>query len=498
LTELSSFSPTPSLDRVATVSVSASAPEATALGLLVSSDGRAVECLGLSPNALAAAGFDGEVGSTLVVPAANGPLMVAIGVDGSRTSGATRLREAAAAFARAAASHERLAIELDGLDGMDRERAAQALVEGVLLGRYRYDALRAEQRSTPLSDLTLVTAEDDWVAVSRGGERGRLFAAAQMLARDLGNTPHSHLNARGLGEFAAQLGAQRGLDVQLFDAGRLAELGCGGLLAVNRGSSEPPCMIRLGYRPENPTGHVAFVGKGVMYDSGGLSLKPSDPVHAQMKNDMLGAAAVLAACSALPELACRTEVTAYLMCTDNMPSGTAMALGDVITIRGGKTVEVEDTDAEGRLIMADALVIAAEEKPDAIVDIATLTGSALRALGPWISAVIGNDQRVVDQVTAAAEATGEPVWQLPLHRTYRPQLASLVADLKNVAPIGWPDAIMASLFLSEFVGDVPWAHIDIAGTAYENTDRGWLAAGSTGVGARLLLQLALDFTKPAP
>jgi leucyl aminopeptidase len=202
---------------------------------------------------------------------------------------------------------------------------------------------------------------------------------------------------------------------------------------------------------------------------------------------------VLAACAELRDLGCRTQVTAYLMCTDNMPSGTAMALGDVITIRGGRTVEVEDTDAEGRLIMADALVLAAEEQPDAIVDIATLTGSALRALGPWVSAVLGNDQRVIEQVESAAEKTGEPVWQLPLHRPYRDKLNSLVADLKNVAPLGWPDAIMASLFLSEFAGDTPWAHVDIAGTAYADSARGWLTPGSTGVGARLLLQLALEF-----
>jgi leucyl aminopeptidase len=257
-------------------------------------------------------------------------------------------------------------------------------------------------------------------------------------------------------------------------------------------------MIKLTYRPARPTGQLALVGKGVMYDSGGLSLKPNDPVHAQMKNDMSGAGAVLAAVATLAELDCATAVTAYLMCTDNMPSGTAMALGDVITIHGGTTVEVEDTDAEGRLIMADALVLAVEGEPDAIVDIATLTGSALRALGPWMAALLGTDERVLAQVEAAAAATGEPVWQLPLHRPYRPKLESGVADLKNVAPPGWPDAIMASLFLSEFAGEVPWAHIDICGPAQNDVDRGWHTAGCSGFGARLLLELALGFSPPSP
>jgi leucyl aminopeptidase len=368
-------------------------------------------------------------------------------------------------------------------------------VEGTLLARYRYDALRARPQGKPVRELMLTAADPD--AIARGSRRGRAFAAAQMLARDLGNTPHSHLNATRLDEVATRLAAERGLEVEIFDETGLAELGCGGLLAVNQGSAQPPRMIKLRYRPEHPTGHLALVGKGVMYDSGGISLKPSDPVHAQMKNDMLGAGAVLAACGALRETGCTAQVTAFLMCTDNMPSGTAMALGDVITVRGGTTVEVEDTDAEGRLIMADALVLAGEERPDAIVDIATLTGSALRALGPWVSALVGNDDKLLSQVQSAAETVGEPVWQLPLHRPYRPMLDSLVADVKNVAPLGWPDAIMASLFLSQFVGDVPWAHIDIAGTAYEDADRLWLTPGSTGVGARLLLELAHDFTPPS-
>jgi leucyl aminopeptidase len=252
-------------------------------------------------------------------------------------------------------------------------------------------------------------------------------------------------------------------------------------------------MIKLTYAPSGEAaGHLGLVGKGIMYDSGGIALKPGDEVHAQMKNDMSGAAAVLAAMLALAELDCPTAVTAWLMCTDNMPSGTAMALGDVITMRGGTTVEVINTDAEGRLVMADALVLATEDGVDAIVDIATLTGACMRALGTQLAGVMGNHAALLDQVRAAAQATDEPVWELPLDGRYRKELDSTVADLRNLGGAN-AGAITAALFLAEFVGDKPWAHIDIAGTAQSTGDSGWQTAGCTGFGARLLVQLALDF-----
>ena len=284
----------------------------------------------------------------------------------------------------------------------------------------------------------------------------------------------------------------------MFDKDALVELGCGGLLGVNQGSAEPPRMVKLTYRPTSgePTGRLTLVGKGIMYDSGGIALKPGDEVHAQMKNDMSGAAAILAAMAELGDLGCPTQVTGFLMCTDNMPSGTALALGDVITMRGGTTVEVINTDAEGRLVMADALVLATEEPTDAIVDIATLTGACMRALGTQVAGVMGNDQNLVDQIRAAAEATDEPVWQLPLDKRYRKELDSAVADLKNLGGAN-AGAITAALFLAEFVGDVPWAHIDIAGTAQSGGDGGWQTAGCTGFGARLLAELAVHFSAPS-
>jgi leucyl aminopeptidase len=253
-------------------------------------------------------------------------------------------------------------------------------------------------------------------------------------------------------------------------------------------------MVKLTYTPRNPTGHLVLVGKGVMYDSGGISLKPSDGMHVKMKMDMSGAAAVLATMSTLKALKVKAQVTGYLMCTDNLPSGSAFKLGDVLTFRNGKTAEIHNTDAEGRLVLADGLSLAVEDGADAIVDIATLTGAAVAALGPKIAAVLGNDQSFVDKVKAASERTDETLWQLPLATQYRKLLDSQVADMKNVGgPYG--GAITAALFLNEFVGTTPWAHLDIAGPMDSDTDDGWISRGATGFGTRTLIELAASFAK---
>jgi leucyl aminopeptidase len=467
---------------------------ATALGTPLPGSGPVHLGVGLDRSRLARAGFTGAIGSTIVLPTADGAVQIGYGIGDPGSLDAAGLRNAVAAYARATSGHERLAIALPNAGRMDPATAAQAVVEGVLLTRYRFDAFRSVSKGTPVRELTLVT-DTDAAEAEQGARRGQAFAHATMFARDMANTPHSHLSASRMGEIAQALGPERGFEVEVFDKDALVKLGIGGILGVNAGSAEPPRMIRLSYRPASPTGRLALVGKGIMYDSGGIALKPADAVHAQMKNDMSGAAAILATVSELAEVGCTTEVTGYLMCTDSMPSGTAMALGDVITIRGGTTVEVVNTDAEGRLVMADGLVLAREAANDAIVDIATLTGASMRALGTEIAALFGNHQGLVDQVRLAAGATDEPVWQLPLHRGYRPQLDSTIADLKNLGH-GEGGAITAALFLAEFVGDTPWAHIDMAGTATYPADWTWHPAGCSGFGARLLLQLALDFSRP--
>jgi leucyl aminopeptidase len=254
-------------------------------------------------------------------------------------------------------------------------------------------------------------------------------------------------------------------------------------------------MVKLTYTPRSWKSTVALVGKGVMYDSGGISLKPSDGMHQYMKMDMTGAAVVLATMLALRATRPRVRVVGYLMCTDNMPSGSAMKLGDVITYRNGRTVEVLNTDAEGRLILADGLSLAVEEGADALVDIATLTGACMVALGNKYAGLMGNHQGWIDQVRAAGDRADERLWQLPLPVEYRKLLDSDVADLKN---IGGPNAgaLTAGLFLQEFVGAKPWAHLDIAGPMKADGDEGWVAKGATAFGVRTLVELLDRFSPP--
>jgi leucyl aminopeptidase len=362
------------------------------------------------------------------------------------------------------------------------------VVEGVLLGRYRYDTLRTAPTAVALEEIVLVVAADRVDAAERGARRGQVLARAAAVARDLASTPAEHLTAPDLAAVAVRLGEAAGLQVEVLDRAALVELGCGGLLGVNAGSVVEPRMIRLDHVPTGTArGHLGLVGKGITYDSGGISLKPSNAMHAAMKMDMSGAGAVLAAMTVLAELDVPVRVTAYLACTDNMPSGSATKLGDVLTTRSGRTIEVVNTDAEGRLVMADAIDLVTEAGVEAILDVATLTGAALMALGPQTAAVIGNDDAIVALVEDAARATDEQVWRLPLDRRYRPWLESEVADLKNLGGES-AGAITAALFLAEWVGATPWAHLDIAGPMRSDTDDAWRTKGATGFGARLLVE----------
>jgi leucyl aminopeptidase len=496
---------TPKISRRQSVAV-----DAESVGVPVATDGEVPPELGLDRKALTAAGFEGKVGQTLMVPRTHGPLLIAFGIGERALLDASKLRDAAAAFARATKRHERISTWLPETDGVPAATAAQALVEGAILGRYSYHPLKqvkgGEHDLLEVNVVVRPTVTSVTVAreVDQGIERAKITARAVELARDLANAPGMLLSARKMAEIAEVVAADADLGCEIFDGEALAELGCGGTLGVNAGSVEPPRMIKLTYRPKDALGQaidavgdVSLVGKGIMYDSGGISLKPNDLVHATMKVDMSGAAAVLAAMSTLTALGCKAAVTGYLMCTDNMPSGSAMKLGDVLTVRGGKTVEVLNTDAEGRLVLADGLVLSTEQtpKPDAIVDIATLTGACQRALGTLTAGLIGNDQPLIEQVKRAAERTDELVWQLPLDRRYRKEIDSEMADLRNVGGDN-AGAITAALFLDEFVAAVPWAHIDIAGTAQIDADDSWRSKGATGFGTRLLIDFLTNFTPP--
>ena len=466
-----------------------------AIGIPVTSEGALPKEVLLSRKTLESLGFTGKVGQTYVVPAEKGAVSVLIGVGELAKLDTASLRKAAAAFARAAANFASVSTTLANIGRLDRKIAAQVVVEGMSLATHRYTDLKTVDKKAP--KLATVSLVGSGAATTSGAKRGQVIANATNMARDFANMPPAYLTATIFANKAVEIAGESGLKVEVFNKDQLLAMGCGGIVGVNRGSVEPPRMVRLTYKPTGAKGkpHLVLVGKGVMYDSGGISLKPSDSSHAMMKGDMSGAAAVLATMSTLKALGCTNQVTGYLMCTDNLPSGSAMAMGEVLTMRNGKTVEIHNTDAEGRLVLADGLSLATEQKPDAIVDIATLTGACQRALGNGMAGVMGNNQKWIDQLTAAAERTSDKLWQLPLEREYRPALDSYVADMKNVG--GEAGAITAALFLEEFVGDTTWAHIDIAGPMWTDSDNGWLQKGMTGYGTRLLIDAALNFRRPS-
>ena len=490
------FDPIPSARRPVSVTVVTSLPsvaDAAALAVPVFSGAEPPADLGVDAAHLAVAGFTGAADQTLVVPGDDGRALVALGIGDGADVGVTLVRDLAASFARAVPQHRTLAVELpESRTAISAGEFAQAVVEGVLLARWRFFVGRGGDEPT-LTALTLVAPEAAADETRAGATRGQVVARAAAISRDLSNCPATTLTAARMGEVALELGPGAGLEVEVFDEDQLIEMGCGGILGVNLGSRDEPRLIKLTYRPASPTGHLGLVGKGIMYDSGGISLKPSDESHAQMKNDMTGAAAILGAMTALQALGCTAAVTAYLCCTDNMPSGSAMKLGDVLRMRNGTTVEVLNTDAEGRLVMADGLCLAVEDGVDAVVDIATLTGACLRTFGVDIAGVMGNDRDLIGRLQEAGEVADEPVWELPLHRPYRAQLESSIADLTNMGGVN-AGSITAALFLEEFVDGTPWAHVDIAGTAQQPAVRTWRNKGASGFGAKLLIELATGFS----
>ncbi|MDP9406304.1 MAG: leucyl aminopeptidase, partial [Actinomycetota bacterium] len=375
-------------------------------------------------------------------------------------------------------------------DGGAADRA-QAVAEGAGLGAYAFTAYRKKNNDMPSLRSVVVLPGDglDADAVHDGVAAGAVLVRATSLTRDLVNTPPQDKRPPMLAERVAELAGDAGLSVRVFDEDALAEGGFGGILGVGRGSSAPPRLVELRYEPDGATGHVVLVGKGITFDSGGLSLKPSASMNT-MKSDMSGAAAVLGAMSALRDLGVSVKVTGLLALAENMPSGEATRVSDVLTHRGGKTVEVMNTDAEGRLVLADALVYGAESGPDAMIDVATLTGAQIVSLGQRIAGLMGNDEGLVGEIRAAAAAAGEQVWHLPLPEEYADHLKSEVADLRNIGRPMQAGTLVAGLYLQHFVGDVPWAHLDIAGPAFSEEGDGWYSPkGATGMGVRTLVRL---------
>jgi leucyl aminopeptidase len=449
--------------------------------------------LGVTRSGLSALGFDAKTGQTIALPAGDaGRVTVLVGLGDLKSLDTAAVRTLAAAAARACNRFTHVAVTLPAdVKGSARDNT-QAIVEGMALALHRYVELKNDK--SQLAKLTKVTlvARTSPAQVKAGMDAGIATSTAVCIARDFANTPPSHLTATQFADHAVAIAKKSGLRSTVYNRDQLKAMGCGGIVGVNAGSVEPPRMVKLEHRPTGARGHVVLVGKGVMYDSGGISLKPSDASHASMKMDMSGAAAVLATMSALRALKVKTKVTAFLMCTDNLPSGSAMKLGDVLHMRNGKTVEIHNTDAEGRLILADGLSLGAEMQPDAMLDIATLTGACMGALGKKMAGVFSNNASVLEQVKQSSRRTDELVWELPLFHDYRRLLDSNVADMRN---IGGPlaGATTAALFLHEFVDQTPWAHLDIAGPMEADGDDGWLNRGATAYGTRLLIDFCANF-----
>ncbi|PPF85175.1 leucyl aminopeptidase [Subtercola sp. Z020] len=446
-------------------------------------------------------GFGGkkdEVQRIGSVAGIHSPIVIVVGL-GQQEATPDALRYAAGAATRRARGFETVALGLPVTSAAD----ARAVLEGAAMGAYDYTEYRAsslEGRPVAASSLVLgasgtasVSTDDLEAAVAAALETARAVA----LVRDLVNASPLDLYPASLVERAQAAAEGLPVTLKVWEVPELEADGFGGILGVGQGSTRPPRLMRVSYEPEGASQHLALVGKGITFDSGGLSLKPAASMIG-MKNDMTGAATVLAVALAAAALALPLRVTAWLCIAENMPSGSAIRPGDVLTIHGGKTVEVLNTDAEGRLVLADGLVAASEEQPDAIIDVATLTGAQVTALGNRYVGVMGSNE-LVASVLASAAGTAETLWHMPMPAELRPLLNSDIADLQNIKPGNTAGGMLiAAIFLREFVGQtadgsgpIPWAHLDIAGPAVNGGDGyGFTGKGPTGVAVRTLIDLA--------
>ncbi|MFD8237093.1 leucyl aminopeptidase [Streptomyces sp. NPDC059696] len=446
---------------------------------------------------LGASGGEGEVTK---LPAPSGfktPLVLAVGLgavpEKDAEYGTESLRKAAGVAARALAGSKKAAFALPLGDAAD----AGAVGEGALLGAYSFDAYKdngkdpkAKNGKAPLAEVVLLGGKPRDKAYKAAVERAVAVSEELNRSRDLVNTPPNDLNPESFAAIAQAAAKEHGIKIQVLDEKALTKGGYGGILGVGSGSAATPRLVKLSYTSSKAKKHLAFVGKGITYDSGGISLKPAGH-NETMKCDMAGAAAVFAAVVAAARLGLEVNVTGWLALAENMPSGSATRPGDVLRMYSGKTVEVLNTDAEGRLVLADALWAASQEKPDAIVDVATLTGAMVLALGNRTFGIMGNDDAFRAALVEAAEEVGEPAWPMPLPEHLRKGMDSPTADIANMGE-RMGGGLVAGLFLREFVGEgITWAHLDIAGPAFnEGGPFGYTPKGGTGTAVRTLVRLA--------
>ena len=381
-----------------------------------------------------------------------------------------------------------------GIGGIELEASVEAIAEGALLGLYNFTKYKKPEYED-IEEMLIVVREKEKVPIlEQAVGKGKLLAEATNLARDMVNEPANYMTPSQMAEAAKEIASKYDLEFKVFDREDMEAMGMGALLGVAKGSNQPPKLITLSYKgDERSEKAIGFLGKGITFDSGGISIKPSEGMG-EMKEDMAGAAAVMTALGAIAQLKPKVNVTAIIPATENLPSGTALKPGDVLKALNGKTIEVISTDAEGRLILADALSYAQRLGLSPLIDLATLTGSCRVALGTLYSGLFGNNQDLVNKVLRAAERTGERMWQMPMPEEYKEQNKSEIANVKNTGN-RYGGAITAAFFLNEFVDDTPWVHLDIAGTASSNKESGYIVKGATGVGVRTLVELALSEAK---
>jgi leucyl aminopeptidase len=389
-----------------------------------------------------------------------------------------------------------LALNWDG-GHLDAAQVVQAQAEGALLGTYTFRKYQSNNQTNGkgISQLLLLTDDTQKAEFERAIQRAQALAEGTNFARDLVNEPPCVLTPTELANRASTMAKHFGLECEVFDREKIRELGMGGLLGVSQGSAEPPQFVILRYHgaPRSNNKGLALVGKGITFDTGGISLKPAANMD-EMKGDMGGAAAVLGAMQAIAELKPTINVTALIPTCENMPSGTAYRPGDILRIMNGKTIEIVNTDAEGRLILADALSYASQEGFSPIIDLATLTGGIVVALGTTMTGLFSNDETLTDEILAAGRAAGEKFWPMPMDDEYKEQIKSDIADIKQTGGRS-ASSVTAAKILENFVGDARWAHLDIAGTSYSDSKKPYQEKGATGVGVRTLAELALQLAK---
>ena len=377
------------------------------------------------------------------------------------------------------------------------EAAAQAVAEGAFAANFESDKYKTDKKDAKSLDSIVLTgfSERDRPSAEKGLARGRVIADAQNFARDLVNEPSNILTPKVLGEKAAAMAKEAGLSVDILDEKRIADLKMGALLSVAQGSVEPPRVMVVTYTPANPKPGapvIGLIGKAVTFDTGGISIKPSDGME-KMKYDMAGGATMLGVMRALAALKPGVKVICVVPSTENMPGGRAQKPGDIQTAMSGKTIEVLNTDAEGRLILADGIHYAKQLGATHLIDAATLTGAIVVALSNINVGVFGSDQPFTDKLLASAKATGEKMWQMPIDDDYREFIKGTVADIQNIGSGKGGGAITGAMFIKEFTGDSPWIHLDIAGTAWNDDAKPWLAKGPTGVALRTLIHLVMSY-----